>query len=165
MGLPFLLMVVKSPSYPLMRATNALTFRERIYIPHSPDNVSYDEKKGSIIVAGHPHFPTLIKLIAKKSGTSPGWVIEVEKRNVSDGVPTDGGAPFPAYRRVSPTPNHKLTTVYQTDGLHYSTSAASVRHGKDLFVAGLYGDGLLHCAFSISASHHLFTRYCLGKSP
>lgn len=142
-------------------ATSALTFRERIYIPHSPDNVSYDENKGSILVAGHPHFPSLIKLVAKKSQTSPSWVIEIERRNVSDGVPVDAEAPYPAYKRVAPTTNYKLTTVYQSNGLHYSTSATGIRHGKNLLVAGLYGDGLLHCAFlcipreSTTCSQHL----------
>lgn len=146
--------------------TNTLTFRERVYIPHSPDNVSYDERKGSILVAGHPHFPSLAKLVKKEFQTSPSWVIEVEKRNLSHEVPTDGEAPYPAYKRVSPNPNYKLTTVYQSDGLHYSTSATGVRHGKDLFVVGLYGDGLLHCAlFPFNSIQTLPTPCFLGKSP
>lgn len=128
-------------------ATNELTFRERIYVPHAPDNISYDEKKGSIIVAGHPHYPSLVNLVAKKTQTSPSWVIEIEKRNVPDEVPTDPKAPYSAYERVSPHPNYKLTTIYQSDGRHYSASSTGISHGNDFFVAGLYADGLLHCAF------------------
>jgi len=96
-------------------------------------------------VAGHPHYPSLVDLVAKKSHTSPSWVTEIEKRNVPDEVPIDAKAPYSVYERVSPRPNYKLTTIYQSDGRHYSASTTGISHGNDFFVAGLYADGLLHC--------------------
>lgn len=119
-----------------------LIFTSAVPVPFTPDNVSYDEEDGSLIVAGHPHFPTLVKLAAKKGKTAPSWVVELSSTKAST---NDSSAPYAAANRAAVVPSHSVTTLYQSDGNHFSSSTTGVRHGKDFFVAGLYALGLLHC--------------------
>lgn len=134
------------------KSTNVLKFREQVFVPFTPDNVAYDEKKGSIIVAGHPHFPSLLEVVAKKATTAPSWVLEIEKRKdtASGERKGDAAAPYPVYQRVSQmsNPTYDVTTLYQSDGEHFGFSTTGVQHGKHLFVSGLYQEGVLHCVAS-----------------
>jgi Arylesterase len=122
--------------------TNDLTYRSTVPLPFAPDNVSYDEEDGSIIVAGHPHFYSLIKVAAKQSDTAPSWVTEISATRAST---NDSAAPYPAVSRAPVVASHAVNTLYQSDGSHYSSSSTGAKAGKDLFVTGLYADGILHC--------------------
>jgi len=122
--------------------TNDLTYRSLVPVPFAPDNVAYDEEDGSIIVAGHPHFYSLIRVAAKETDTAPSWVTEISATKAST---NDSTAPYPAVSRAPVVSSHAVNTLYQSNGSHYSSSSTGVRVGKDLFVAGLYADGILHC--------------------
>ncbi|KAF9519150.1 hypothetical protein BS47DRAFT_1370793 [Hydnum rufescens UP504] len=128
--------------WPLRHRTNDLTYRSVVPVPFAPDNVAYDEEDGSIIVAGHPHFYSLIRVAAKETDTAPSWVTEISATKAST---NDSTAPYPAVSRAPVVSSHAVNTLYQSNGSHYSSSSTGVRVGKDLFVAGLYADGILHC--------------------
>ncbi|KAF8325170.1 uncharacterized protein EI90DRAFT_2171556 [Cantharellus anzutake] len=125
-----------------------LTYRTSVPVPFTPDNLSYDESEfdsRTLIVAGHPHFPSLLQVAKKKARTAPSWVIAIEP--VIDEPPKTGdlAAPYGVYERVSAVDSHTITTLYQSDGTHFSSSATGIKHGNDFFVTGLYAEGILHC--------------------
>lgn len=124
--------------------------RSVVSVPFLPDNVEF-ESDGSITVAGHPHFPSLARVAAKKQNTAPSWVVSVRPRMYGING-TDGSAPLPVSARVqarlaSTNVSYDVSTLYQSDGSHFSSSTTGlkVNSGKGLVVAGLYEQGLLHC--------------------
>ncbi len=125
-----------------------LTYKASIPMPFAPDNLSYDELEtidSTLIVAGHPHFPSLAKVAGKKAPTAPSWVVAVKPMTKQISKTNDSAAPYSMYERIPMIDSHAVTTLYQSDGSHYSTSATGLKHGNDFFVAGLYGEGILHC--------------------
>lgn len=128
--------------------TNMIVHKENVEMPFPPDNISYDEVTGGIIVAGHPHFPTLIKFVKSRgSVSSPSWVLRLS-RFANGTVPhNDTDAPTSAYYegRAHPAFNHQLTTLYQSDGSHFGTSTTGVVDKGNLLITGLYAEGILQC--------------------
>ncbi|KAF8317477.1 hypothetical protein DL93DRAFT_573901 [Clavulina sp. PMI_390] len=129
--------------------SNALTFRDEVLLPFNGDNIAYDESPGgshSVIVAGHPHFPTLVKLAAGKTTVSPSWVVEITPKGDATYADDDGKAPYPVYRRVGKAKNYSSRTLYQSSGEDFPSSTHGLRYGEHIFITGLYGEGLLHCS-------------------
>lgn len=126
--------------------SNELAYREKVFVPISPDNIHYDEKKGSLIVAGHAHFPSFVKVVEKQTTTAPSWVLEIEKKQPGE-VGKDDEAPYSAAKRsiYRQSENYSVKTLYQSNGEHYGMSTTGYRHDDDLFVVGLYVDGVLQC--------------------
>ncbi|KAJ7494694.1 hypothetical protein B0H11DRAFT_913596 [Mycena galericulata] len=81
----------------------------------------YDDT-GAVVVAGHPHFPSLIKVAtySTSAAVSPSWVVAI----------TDT----------------KVETIFQSDGSILSSSSTGLRDSAGaLYVTGLYADSLLIC--------------------
>lgn len=122
----------------------ALALSESIDVPFTPDNLSFDDE-GALIVAGHPHFPSLLSVAARASlyTHAPSWILSV--RNTSSG--SSDNAPVPVHSRVTVSANREIKTLYQSSGKHFSTSTTGLvdsRSGK-LYSVGLYQTGLLIC--------------------
>ncbi|KAF8317476.1 hypothetical protein DL93DRAFT_574248 [Clavulina sp. PMI_390] len=138
-------------------SSNELKYRDAVLVPFNADNIAYDESEGrhgdigrTVIVAGHPHFATLVKMAAGKTSVSPSWVLEIAPKSSEIAndvhVDEDGKAPYPVYRRVGKAKNYSIRTLYQSSGEHFPSSTHGVRYGDNFFVTGLYGDGILHCS-------------------
>lgn len=54
--------------------------RNTVEIPFLPDNIEF-ESDGSITVGGHPHFPSLAHVAAKKKENAPSWIVSVQPRS------------------------------------------------------------------------------------
>ena len=125
-----------------------LTYKTSIPMPFAPDNLSYDESEpnvNTLIVAGHQHYPSIDNVVKKKASTAPSWVVAVKPVTEETRKANDSAAPYSVYKRVPATSSHTVTTLYQSDGSHYSISSAGVKHGNDFFVTGVYGEGILYC--------------------
>lgn len=130
--------------YDVLPNGGGLANRTIIQVPFSPDNLHYQED-GTLIVAGHPHFPSINRLAAKKQSTSPSWVISIHDKSLNI---TDDDAPYSAYKRVGTHKDYTMRTVYQSDGSGWSASTSALWAGKNndkLVVGGLYTDGVLVC--------------------
>jgi hypothetical protein len=102
-------------------ANNALTHTHAVPVPFSADNLEFDET-GTIIVTGHPHFLSLLKVKSDPTHdiVSPSWVVGI----------TDS----------------KVETLFQSDGTLFSSSATGLRDSAGvLYVTGLYESGMLVC--------------------
>lgn len=125
-----------------------LKYKTGIKMPFSPDNVDYTHD-GKLIVAGHPHFPSLIKLSEGKSEISPSWVVEIANRTVT-GVgkgKDDGKSPYAVTRRAPSHPDYSVRTIYMSDGSMFPSSATGLwdsQEGK-FFSVGLYAEHVLVC--------------------
>lgn len=137
------------------QATDSLSYATSVPIPFYPDNVSFDSA-GSLLLAGHPSFKSLIKLARNPAETVTGsWIVEITKAKLpqawrgenATGPFTDLEAPFPTHVRAPIVRSHLLKTLYQSDGSGYSTSSSAVldRDFGKLFAVGLYGQGMLQC--------------------
>ncbi|KAJ7739762.1 hypothetical protein DFH07DRAFT_926855 [Mycena maculata] len=107
-------------------ASNALTHAHTVPVPFHPDNLEFDET-GGVIVAGHPHFPSLLKVKADPTevAVSPSWVVTITSTEVD--------------------------TLFQSDGTGFSSSTTGLRDSTGaLYVTGLYTDGILVCGVSLS---------------
>jgi len=135
------------------RTTQALSLLARVPTPFAPDNLMFDTQ-GSLIVAGHPHFQSLVAVAANRTGAlAPSWVVSITPKTTPPGVETetggdwDVGVPVPASRKVPQLPGYELRTLYQSDGSEFSSSSTALRDTKTgiLYVVGLYADGLMVC--------------------
>ena len=125
----------------------ALANRTIIPVPFSPDNLHYQED-GSLLVAGHPHFPSISQLGAKKRSTAPSWVVSIHEKGANLTDDRNSNVPYSAYKRVSVHKDYMVRTVYQSDGSGWSASSSALWAGKNkdkLFIGGLYTDGVLAC--------------------
>ncbi|KAF6754497.1 arylesterase [Ephemerocybe angulata] len=154
--------------------TNALTpIRERTAtVPFCPDNVRYvhngvttaggDEE---LIVAGHPHFPSLINLAKNATGATAGsWVVSIipktpiahsDKKNPHEELEEVGvfdiEAPISTSHYVSAGPTWTLKTLFQSNGdseRGFTSSSTAIRDPSDgtLYVSGLYdAKGVIAC--------------------
>jgi hypothetical protein len=139
-------------------STNSITNTHTVPLPFNVDNISFDDD-GSLIVAGHPHFPSLIGVAANKTGAvSPSWVMAISPRAKAEqevgspslGLPPkeyDLQAPISAASRVPAALSHEAQTLFQSNGTGFSSSSTGLRDAKTgaLYVTGLYEDGLLVC--------------------
>ncbi|KAJ7035011.1 hypothetical protein C8F04DRAFT_547755 [Mycena alexandri] len=102
-------------------ATNVLTHTRTVPVPFSPDNLEFDAA-GALIVAGHPHFPSLLKVKADPTtkAVAPSWVVSVV--------------------------DNKVETLFQSDGTVFSSSSTGLRDPAGaLYITGLYESGMLVC--------------------
>ncbi|KAI9512023.1 hypothetical protein F5148DRAFT_1165697 [Russula earlei] len=134
-------------------ATQALSPLARVPTPFAPDNVRFDSQ-GSLIVAGHPHFQSLVAVAANRTDAlAPSWVVSITPTSPAAEAETkmgsdwDLGVPVPASRKVPRAPGYELRTLYQSDGSEFSSSSTALRDARTgvLYVVGLYADGLMVC--------------------
>lgn len=134
--------------------TQALSLHARVQTPFAPDNLGFDSR-GSLIVAGHPHFQSVVAVAENRTGVSaPSWVVSItpttdaESWAGHEGVGAwDAGAPVPASRKVLQTPGYEMRTLYQSDGSAFSSSSTGLRDAETgvLYIVGLYEEGLMVC--------------------
>ncbi|KAJ2916625.1 hypothetical protein MD484_g3784, partial [Candolleomyces efflorescens] len=142
--------------------TNALTLQRRktVTVPFAPDNVCFTEGetaegKEELLVAGHPHFPSLIDLSKNITGaTSGSWIISVipTKSKDNDQKVFDTQAAFSASQLVSTRPGYTLKTLFQSNGDAenggFVSSSTGIRDPDTgaLYVSGLYDErGVIQC--------------------
>jgi hypothetical protein len=129
--------------------THALSRTHTIPLPFSVDNIRFDDD-GVLLVAGHPHFPSLVRVAANASSVAPSWVMAVSQRApplVTLPKAYDVHAPVSASARAPTVPSHDAETLFQSEGSVFSTSSTGLRDARTgtLYVTGLYEDGLLIC--------------------
>ncbi|KAF8896401.1 hypothetical protein BD779DRAFT_1495698 [Infundibulicybe gibba] len=127
------------------RSVTGLT--ETIDVPFSPDNIAYDDTS-ALLVAGHPHFPSLVSVAANKTSvvTAPSWAISIERK--AGGGNFDNMAPISASSKVPASLSHEIETIFQSDGTGFSSSSTALRDSSSgsLYVSGLYADpGVILC--------------------
>ncbi|EPQ54072.1 calcium-dependent phosphotriesterase [Gloeophyllum trabeum ATCC 11539] len=143
--------------------TNALRLQSKVPLPFAADNIMFDDE-GTLIVAGHPHFPSLIAVSKNKTdAAAPSWVVAVKPRSLYHKHPETGAhlvlhtpspefdmqAPLPASAKVPPARSHTVETLYQSDGgvNGFPNSCTALRDSQagTLYVTGLYTEGVLVC--------------------
>ena len=129
--------------------TQGLALHSRVQTPFAPDNIIFDSR-GSLIVAGHPHFPSVVAVAQNRTGASaPSWVVSITPTADAESVGAwdDAGAPVPASRKVLQTPGYEMRTLYQSDGSAFSSSSTGLRDAETgvLYIVGLYEEGLMVC--------------------
>jgi len=131
--------------------TNSLTQIQAVPVPFVPDNIQYTHDGSAIIVAGHPHFPTLANVASKKTDVAPSWVVSITITDPDVNVPVstfDTQTPISANTMVPATAGYELKTLLQSDGSGFSTSSTGLLDPVTgaLYVSGLYAaDGLIIC--------------------
>ncbi|PVF93376.1 hypothetical protein CPB86DRAFT_742801 [Serendipita vermifera] len=124
-----------------------LKLKDTINLPFSPDNMGY-EQDGSLIVAGHPHFPSIVRYSKRKQAIAPSWVVSISDRIQSLQDDTDLQAPYSVYNRTNTHDRYAVKTLYQSDGSGWSASSTALWSNKKqdkLIVSGLYSEGILVC--------------------
>lgn len=135
--------------------TNALSRSGQVRLPFSPDNLHYDEDS-ALIVAGHPHFPTLVQVAGGKEEVAPSWVVSISTIGLKGSssaeaaaalLEYDLAAPISASTKVPGTRGFETTTLFQSNGTGFSSSTTGFRDASTgaLYVTGLYEEGLLVC--------------------
>lgn len=127
--------------------TNALAPKTTVSLPFVPDNIDFDDED-NLIVAGHPHFPTLTKVVTGEAPYAPGWVISVTLGEGHGRTKWDADAPVSASSLIPAPKNAKLRTLLQTDGqlICATTTGLYDNHSGELYVAGLYASpGVIVC--------------------
>lgn len=136
--------------------TNELKHTRTVPMPFSPDNIMFDDE-GALIVAGHPHFPSLSALgEGQPDAIAPSWVL-----SITPSVPLNPevDAPFKPYKKydtqapisssakIPAIATHEIETLYQSNGKGFSSSSTGLRDSTTgvLYVTGLYEEGLLVC--------------------
>ncbi|KAG7451138.1 arylesterase [Guyanagaster necrorhizus] len=133
-------------------STNELVFRESVLVPFCPDNIDFDDND-SLIVGGHPHFLTLVKVVKGVVPHAPSWVLSITPRASESNLTEpplnyDVMAPIPASSRVPATLSSEVVTLLQSNGVGFSSSTTGLRDSTTgaLYVPGLYAEeGLLVC--------------------
>ncbi|KAJ7066926.1 hypothetical protein C8F01DRAFT_1365129 [Mycena amicta] len=110
--------------YARNETTNALTATHFVPLPFHPDNLEFDHT-GALIVAGHAHFGSLLKVKADSTGqaVAPSWAVSISDDN-------------------------KVTTLFQSNGTMFSSSTTGLRDVNGAFyLTGLYAapGGMLVC--------------------
>ncbi|RXW24268.1 hypothetical protein EST38_g1572 [Candolleomyces aberdarensis] len=144
-------------------ATNILTPQndKTVTLPFCPDNVRFTEGEGEfgeggedeLLVAGHPHFPSIIALAKNVPGaTSGSWVVSIIPSTGHDQRSFDTQAAVSASQFVSAGPGYTLKTLFQSNGeLEEGGFASSTTGIRDpdtgaIYVAGLYAEkGVMEC--------------------
>lgn len=150
-------------------ATQRLTYRESVEVPFCPDNIHFSPSPSAsaasgrieedLIIAGHPHFPSLVKVAKNATGEplAPSWIVKLSKvpssaSSSSKEAEEDDGAPYQISKRATNDENKwKMKTLYQSDGRHFSSSTTGLIVGdgekgnEKLYAVGLYESGLMIC--------------------
>ncbi|KAF8825081.1 hypothetical protein HHX47_DHR7000207 [Lentinula edodes] len=128
-------------------STNALTFSTSVQLPFPPDNVKYDHD-GNLVVSGHPHFPTLLQLVAGKVDIAPSWVVSISRIEGAVTAEYDLNAPLSTSTIVPSPANHTVQTLFQSNGKIFTSSTSGLIDtlSGNLYVTGLYAeDGAIIC--------------------
>ncbi|KAF8515393.1 hypothetical protein BU17DRAFT_76882 [Hysterangium stoloniferum] len=129
---------------------NSLSFDTSVALPFAPDNIGFEDD-GRLLVAGHPDFIKLIQVADQKRLTAPSWVVSIQARDEvlepKSQKSYDLVAPYPAFKRAPISPSYEVTTLYQSNGTGFSTSATSLWDDKSkaLYTVGVYSEGILAC--------------------
>jgi hypothetical protein len=134
--------------------TNDLKYREAVSVPFFNDNLMFDDH-GALIVAGHPHFPSLIAVAANKTDAqAPSWSVSLNPLSKDTHFAEDAHrtlydlrAPFSASKVVPASKGWELETLFQSDGSVFGTSSTSLRDLRTgaLYMVGLYEEGMMVC--------------------
>lgn len=140
-------------------ATNTLKASHTVPIPFTPDNIRFIHSPNGgeeeLVVAGHPHFPSITKVAKNVTGAESGsWVVSVVPQ-AAEAVGTirqkfDLEAPISTSDYVAEGSTWTLKTLFQSDGsakgfLTSSTGLVDPSTGN-LYVTGLYHpDGAIEC--------------------
>ncbi|GLB40210.1 putative serum paraoxonase arylesterase 2 [Lyophyllum shimeji] len=134
--------------------TNDLTPISDVPVPFVPDNIRYTHDGTALIVAGHPHFPTLTAVARNKTHAAPSWVVSIDMRGgtkqgaAQPKADFDRHAPVAAKGKVPPVAGSEVTTLFQSDGSGFSTSSTGLKDPVTgaLYVTGLYAEeGFMVC--------------------
>ncbi|KAI0065095.1 hypothetical protein BV25DRAFT_1868884 [Artomyces pyxidatus] len=131
-------------------ATHALTLADRVSVPFAPDNIAFDDA-GVLLVAGHPHFPSLAAVANNRSAArSPSWILTIGRRESETLLPEayDLHAPVSASRRAPVSQKYDVQTVYQSNGTAFQSSSTALRDTESgkIYATGLYEAGILVCS-------------------
>ncbi|RXW24265.1 hypothetical protein EST38_g1571 [Candolleomyces aberdarensis] len=137
-------------------ATNVLTPQndKTVTLPFCPDNVRFTEgefEEEELLVAGHPHFPSLIILAKNVTGaTSGSWIVSIIPSTNKDQRSFDTQAAVSASQFVSAGPGYTLKTLFQSNGEKggFVSSSTGIRDPDTgaLYVSGLYDEkGVIEC--------------------
>ena len=141
------------------KTTNKLTFKDAVPIPFCPDNIRYyapeshNDDTLELIVSGHPHFPSVVEVAAKKPGAvGQSWVVSITKTSeASVGLIYDTQAPFSANEKVPSSAIPKgyiVETLFQSNGTGFSTSSTGLKDSLtgNVYISGLYApQGAIVC--------------------
>ncbi|KAG7089622.1 hypothetical protein E1B28_011288 [Marasmius oreades] len=147
-GKVYIYNITKSPS-------PSVTHVHTIQLPFSVDNLAWTSPS-EIVVAGHPHFPSLLKFIARKREYAPSWVVAIQinidgspKATPNETKTFDIHAPLSLNTKVPPPPApYTIETLFQSDGSVFSTSTTGLHDPLtgELYISGLYAeDGAMIC--------------------
>jgi hypothetical protein len=137
-------------------STTALKRTHSVPVPFSPDNIMFDGH-GTLIVTGHPNFPSLIGVAANKTdAVAPSWVVSITPRaqNKNGEVPStppvdyDLQAPISASGRALAVSSHEVRTLFQSNGTGFSSSSTGLQDSTTgtLYITGLYAEeGVMIC--------------------
>ncbi|EKM78729.1 hypothetical protein AGABI1DRAFT_107224 [Agaricus bisporus var. burnettii JB137-S8] len=144
------------------KATNKLSYKSAVTVPFCPDNIRYyapeshNDETASLIVAGHPHFPSVVKVAANEPGAvGQSWILSITRQSAaeenSSATVYDTQAPFSASEKVplSTIPKeYSVETIFQSNGTRFSTSATGLKDSLSgaVYVTGLYApQGAMVC--------------------
>ncbi|KAJ2936665.1 hypothetical protein H1R20_g427, partial [Candolleomyces eurysporus] len=137
--------------------TNVLTPQndKTVILPFCPDNVRFTEGESEgeeeLLVAGHPHFPSIIALAKNVTGaTSGSWVVSIIPSTNHDQRSFDTQAAVSTSQFVSAGSGYTLKTLFQSNGEKggFASSTTGIRNPDTgaIYVAGLYAEkGVMEC--------------------
>ncbi|KAI0479824.1 hypothetical protein F4859DRAFT_477492 [Xylaria cf. heliscus] len=127
-----------SPGKSQMRPHPRLEKKSSIWLPFLPDNLSVSKRDGALLIAGHPHLPSLNKFARSRHICHRPEVLAKGGKEAEKMCNTTTAASWASEW----TPEGGLKHIYA--GWEYPTSASAVRD-KDKgvgIVSGLYGKGI-----------------------
>ncbi|KAI6169216.1 hypothetical protein EDD17DRAFT_468714 [Pisolithus thermaeus] len=141
-------------------STDDLTPDRDVIVPFGPDNVMYDDDD-TLIVAGHPHFPSFVAVVENKPGAKvPSWAVSIrpfaanedgesegQKNSHSKKTGYDSRAPLSASAIAPASSTDEVETIFQSDGSVYGTATTGLIDSRTgaFYLTGLYEDGVLVC--------------------
>ncbi|ESK88793.1 serum paraoxonase arylesterase 2 [Moniliophthora roreri MCA 2997] len=135
-------------TYTPSSATPSITYAQTVQLPFSVDNLAWTSAD-EIVVAGHPHFPSLLGFITMKEEKAPSWVVSIKVNSNANSSSFDIRAPLSLSTKIpAPPAPYTVETLFQSDGTVFSTSTTGLHDPLtgNLYVSGLYADdGLLVC--------------------
>lgn len=117
----------------------SLELADSFWLPFLPDNLAVSKSDGALLVAGHPHLPSLNKFARSRRICHRPEVLQTQDQETQAMCAATGAASWASEW----TPEGGVTHIYA--GWDYPTSASVVRDKEKRFgiVAGLYAKGLL----------------------
>ncbi|KAF3759969.1 hypothetical protein M406DRAFT_348657 [Cryphonectria parasitica EP155] len=133
------LYAVSHPAAQAQQAHPTLKLESSFGLPFLPDNLAVSKSDGALLVAGHPHLPSLGKFARSRRICHRPDVLENQGEEARDMCASTGAASWASEW----TPEGGVQHIYA--GWEYPTSASVVRDRERAvgMVAGLYAKGLL----------------------